>query len=407
MNFKSTVLMSGRFKTQVIQNGKVVRDNPWAGNQITDNGLNLLSTNLICELFESCHVGTGIPVLKESGGTVRLSQELGTYNVVASVPFFDGTDHGNSRIKWDSGEEAKITAVPDNTGFNATTNIDQEVAEGQFSLHYVNVDTITTHDKIHSSYASTGNGTTLSGNVLTFARAYDFAAETGNKIITEIGLNEFQAAGQNLFARHKLEKSVTLVSGQSIRVLYELKLTLNQITPETRAMSSIGYIPRTNSLNGVELWQTLHLSAVSSTGLTTDTGTEGLGGTAGSTLMEPSTADGASGPFVFLSSDSQAHNAFGVNGPDRSIGTTYIELQSVSESVFINTFNVARNAMFDINDGNATDIRSIGVGSSATGDAGDAGNQTIVFLFDSVQAKTNDEAVTYSFLTEWTRQLIN
>lgn len=97
----------------------------------------------------------------------------------------------------------------------------------------------------------TGNcGTTAVGQTLTFRRTYEFAAETGSVDYRELGFSNTSSSGNNLFSRVLISGgTVSLVAGQSLRVIYDLAVTLTPTGIISGSVSLSGWpvSPATNT----------------------------------------------------------------------------------------------------------------------------------------------------------------
>lgn len=88
------------------------------------------------------------------------------------------------------------------------------------------------------------------GNVRTLRRTFDFSVESGSVNYTELGWSYSTSPGNNLFSRTLISGgTVSLVSGQSLRVVYELSITVSPSTGTTEALHISGWpvSPATNT----------------------------------------------------------------------------------------------------------------------------------------------------------------
>ena len=399
--------LQGRYRTQVVENGKVVRDNGWEPNLILDLGMDNIASNEICSLFEQCSSGTGTTEQKVDSGTTTVSK-TGT-TVTSSASFFAAGDVGKL-IKWDTGEEHRITS------FNSVTSVEVAasgtIASAEFTLWSVNITALTTFHANHSSYL-TGAGnceTTRSSNTLTHRRTYDFAAEGANVTINELGVSKVTGGG-TLFSRIKLSAGIALTIGQQLRVIYELDMTItpNSVTAKTPSATGWPIAPAT-TVDGDELWQNLQLSAVNTSGTTDDIGAVLPSDSGAGRSMEPFTNATTSlfGAWMFLSTDSTAHNTFPGSGPSRSANAATLQL---THDAYTNgSFERTKSATFAVGSANRTDWRSVGVGQRNTTGSQEpyqAGAQGIVFIFDEAQSKQNTAQLTFRFKWAWSQTLVN
>lgn len=399
--------LQGRFCPQVVENGKVIRDYGFQKNLILDNGMNNIATSEICELFEKCISGTGTTAQKVDSGSTTISK-TGT-TVTSSASFFASGDVGKL-LKWDTGEEHRITSYTNATTVEVAAS--GTIASAQFTMWNVALTALAAVHADHSAYLTgTGNcETTRIGATLTHRRTYDFPAEAGSVTINELGVSE-DTGGSNLFSRVLLSVGVALTSGQQLRVIYELDVTVSPTTPTANTPSASGWpVAPASTVDGDEQWQCLQLSAVSdSTGATTTAGAELSGAGGIGAAMEPfTTTSGSTGSYCFISPSATAHNTFPGNGPARGTNASIKQLNHDSYSA--GSFSRTKSATFAVGEANRTDFRSVGVGRYNSGsgdDPFDADNQGLVFIFSEAQTKENTHTLTLVFTWTWSQTLTN
>lgn len=80
------------------------------------------------------------------------------------------------------------------------------------------------------------------GSTRTLLRTFEFPTETSPVNYTELGWSYSESAGSNLFSRTLISGgTVSLVSGQSLRVVYSLSITVSPSTDTTQSMSVSGW----------------------------------------------------------------------------------------------------------------------------------------------------------------------
>jgi hypothetical protein len=368
----------GRVKVMVVENGCVVEERPWQKNLILDQGLNLAAGTNWCDCFASCAAGTdNTPVLRDSGG-ITATQSGNT--VTASSSFFVLGDIGKL-IHFDSGQDAMITGFTD--GLNVTVSVSQTVGAGQFTVWYVNQTGLGNEQKRNNAYLTgSGNcGSSIASNTLTHRRTFDFSAETGSVVYTELGWSNSGSAGNNLFSRVLLSSSVTVLSGQQLRVVYDLSVTLTPNTTQTGTASISGWpvSPATGTTGSYGIQQ-IGLSAVNTSGGTVSWDSGGVDN-------EPSSA-----PAIYLSSDTTAVQAFGSSA---GRGTNQVAHTASLASYVNGNFYRDKFTTFAVGEANRTDWRSMGLGN------------TFVFVFDENQTKTNTNTLLLTFRSTWGRKLVN
>src|SRR5689334_5175565 len=100
--------LSGRVKLQVIDDdGNVLDEGPWVNNLMLNQGMDNINEVFYADLFLYAAIGTAILATVLDSGATECDQA--TTTVTADGAIFVSGDVGNV-IKWDSGEEATITA---------------------------------------------------------------------------------------------------------------------------------------------------------------------------------------------------------------------------------------------------------------------------------------------------------
>lgn len=105
-------------------------------------------------------------------------------------------------------------------------------------------------------------------------RTFDFATETASANYTELGWSPSETAGANLFSRTLITGgTVSLTAGQSLRVVYELNITVAPASSTTGSLSVSGWpvSPATNTevtwkIQGAETFSTIDSNGNSSGG---------------------------------------------------------------------------------------------------------------------------------------------
>jgi len=171
LTIEKKMKFGNRFKAQVIENGKVVFETPWRNNLVLNQGKDNAASNLICDLFKSCAVGTG-----------------------SSTP--------------------AATQV----------GLDTEIVRSNTYLTGI------------------GNcGTTVSSNVLTHTRTFDFPSEIATIVYSEVGWSNSNSSGNNLNTRGLFASPVTVNTGQSLRVIYNFTVTVTPNTARTLTAPITGW----------------------------------------------------------------------------------------------------------------------------------------------------------------------
>lgn len=241
--------VKGRVQVHVVnRKGRVISTRPWQDNLILDQGMNYIGNkNTWANMMSYCAAGTGTtPTRDLMDGTA--SQTLTTVTLAGSTYSFSGGDVGKW-IGWASGQQAKITAYVSAT--QVTVDRSQTVGSGTATLYRAGRTGLATEVKRTNTYPNytytDGRGASASfgssgspPHVLTLRRTYDFTAEVGSVNYTEIGISPTATAGSNLFALILLSGTVTVASGQQLRITYELAITIAGTNRPVQTLTSSG-----------------------------------------------------------------------------------------------------------------------------------------------------------------------
>lgn len=384
---------------------EVIRDSgeEWIPNLILNTGLNEVYNRKWCDLFLYAIAGTGTTPTSEDSGAVNASQSGTT--VTADASFFDSGDVGNV-IKWDSGEEALITAYTSDT--QVTVSASQTVASGPFTKYNTNQTGLINELKRTNTYltGSPNCMTTLTSSQVQARRTYDFTAESGTVNYTEVGFSWTNTGASTTFSRILLPAPVQVLSGQQLRVVYELRISYGPTTPQAKEAIVNGWpLAPATTTDGDECVQMPGLSAVSTTGATTivDSGRYGnepglLGDSSQSVSL-----------YGFISDSATAINSAGSapnrEGSGREVGSFF---KSMTKAAYVtNSFYVDKSCTFAVGEANRTDFRSMGYGMASpnTTFPMDANRTAFVFVFDEGQTKPNTHTLTLTWRTTWSRTL--
>jgi hypothetical protein len=369
----------GRAKIQVLNPDKSVVREFEQNNLILNQGIDGIAVRNWCDSFLYCCAGSGTtPTADSSGGTTAAQSGTTVTLTGGSFTFTSTLADAGKIIRWASSSQARIVTVTD--GQHAVVDVSQTVGAGAFTVYRTNQTGLTAEIVRTNNYVTGGGncGTTLTGgNIFNHLRTWDFPVEVGSVTYSEIGFSWSGTVGANLFARIVLGSPVSLLAGQTLRIIYTLNVTVGPITPNFKAASVIGWpvLPATDT-NGQEQIQYYGLSAVDTTGLT-------IAYDAGNFVNEPSATAGVQ---IFLSTVGTAPatvgsaiNRTGVSPADKNVTlTTYVA----------NSGTLDKYCVFLTTEANATTWLTIGLGRSDMSFLPYV-NSTFVFVFGSAQTKDN------------------
>lgn len=395
------MVLGGRFKCIVMNDaGEAIREYPWQRNLIYNLGLdNICNVRTIVASFTHAVSGVGTGDTKRDSGAITASQSSTT--VTASAAFFVAGDVGNM-IKWDSGEESRITSFSSDTSVDVTPA--QAVSSGQFSVHETNDPQMSNEHARTSTYLTgAGNcGVTIVSDVLTMRRTYDFAAEVSGVTIREIGTSHTASTAANLFNRVFLNTPVALLTGQALRVVFDLDITCAPATPQAVSAAISGWPEApASTTDGDQVWTGVCLSGPDPTDGSNGDAIDSAGINGNGQSMEPSV-----NAHFGLNSSSAALSNF--NTATGSINGTSIYAAVGSLNTY-NTLDFFRQKIFDVplGSGNATNIRRLLWGGPAGTPPGLANRRGMELLFDEDQTKVNTHTLQLIFRMTTGRTLTN
>lgn len=394
--------LSGRFRVSVVgKDGNVKERLPWKENLIMDGGLDGLATRSIADSFYYCAVGTGTTAVKEDSGAITMSRSGTT--VTASAAIFSAGDVG-SVIKADSGEEMTIDS------FTSTTVVETvesgTITSTEFTIYDVDQDSLDTEVVRNNAFLTgAGNcGTSIASDTLTHKRTYDFPAEVGTVNYEEAGVSWAASAGANLFSRFLFGTTVSVDSGESIRVEYELTVTLGLASSAAAAPTITGWpISPATGTDGDEQFQAVGMSSVTTLGASSSF--ESNSKHCNEPYAKSSTVGAVDNLTMWVSSSAAALAAFNGTPADRTTGLTVGTLASAS--YVAGTFYRDHHCDLARSEGNGS-IRCYGWGhaETLTSEAADAGTG-YVFLFDEDQTKLSTHTLRLTIRKTWGRTLTN
>lgn len=374
--------------------GLPVAESNWINNLILTRGMNEVATRLWCNCFTHASAGTdGSPSSESSGSTTMVQSGA---NGTASAAIFSSANVGDV-IKWtSSGDERLITAFTDSqhvTLSPATPDANSGVA-GTFTLWRTGRTGLVAESKRTATYltGSPNCETSRTGAILRHRRTFDFSVEVTNTTFSEIGLCWALAGANTTFSRI-VPPPIPVLSGQFLRVVYELSLTLSPTLP-SHVNPPIGgwpVLPATTN-DGDEQLQYVGMSSINSSGATTAFDNA-------NTCNEPS---GFGSPnSMWVSSDSSALQLF-AQTPVARTGQLGDSVTTAAPYVS-NSFQQDKIGTFNVGQANSNSIRAIGIGNTNISQVyRDTG---WMILFDEGQTKPNTHVLEINVRYSWSRVL--
>ena len=398
-------IAEGLYKVMVVDAAteKVVYESPWGKNLILNQGMDEVASRVWCNCFTHGICGTGTQPNTVDSVTDTASQSGTTVTSVGGTVDFTTDAAVGDMIKWDGGAEARITSVTSALIVEVTPS--QSVGSDLYTIYKTARVGLQIETKRTSTYLSgAGNCETVqSGTTLQNRRSYDFTTEVGNVTYTEVGVGWAASGPTTVFSRIVLNTPVSLVSGQKLRLVYQLNLTLSPSTPQVKNLPVGGWpvLPSVNT-DGQECIQKLGISSVGSSGTTAT-----FAGVVAQVLDPGATNSVSFGRMFALSTASTALSAFG-SAVTRATTAFLCSVAPTNSSYTPLSFQLDVSTVFQVADAVSAALRSICMGarnSAGSQEPYDANHQAFTFLFDQVQTKTNTQTLTFTVRFTWTRVL--
>lgn len=396
----------GQYKVMVVDaaTGEVVQEQPWQKNLILNQGMDQVASRLWgdCYTYGICGQGTSPNTVDSVTDTA--SQTGTTVTSVGGTVDFTTDAAVGDMIKWDAGSEARITSITSALIVEVTPS--QSVGSGQYTIYKTSRVGLQSETKRSNTYLTgAGNcGSTQSGTTIQGRRTYDFTTETGNVTYTEVGVGWASSGTTTVFSRILLNTPVSLVSGQKLRLVYQLDLTLTPSTPNSKNLPIGGWpVAPSTTTDGQECIQSLGISCPNTSG-----GTQSFNTNSVSSALDPGCTNSTTQGRMFgLSTNSSALAAFG--SATSRVTTGYICSVAPTKAAYTPlSFQLDVSTVFQVADAVSNTIRSICMGSRylSSGQVPyDINGQHFTFLFNENQTKTNTQTLTITVRFTWSRVL--
>jgi hypothetical protein len=374
--------------------GKVVKEYPRQRNLILNQGMDQVAADVWANLFVYCSAGNGVTPTSDDSSPTTAAQSGTTVTLVGgSFVFTDTATDAGKIIKWDTGEEARISSVTNPTTVQVANSA--SVIAGDFTVYRTNQTGLSSQLKRTNTYLSGTpyTGTTLASNVLQMRRTYDFTAEVGTVNYTEVGPGWHVSSPTAIFSRILLTVPVTVNAGQQLRVTYELQLSVLPATSFSKTAIIGGWpVAPAGSTDGTEAVQYIGLQVVSAFGQTENSLDAGLG------ANEPSLTSPIG---VFVSTTSTPPASFGSNIVRVGTGS----VAATRAAYVAGNYYVDKSGTLPVGDGNSTGIFSMGYGYHNPNLQFAYVNTGMVFVFNEAQTKLNTHTLTLTWRFSWSRVL--
>jgi len=395
MNFNLHQSAKGRLRWLVIDaaTGQEVRGSDWINNLILNTGMNAVAARSWVDNTVYCCVGTGVGPTADDSGTTTAAQSGNTVTLAGGSYVFDTVNDVGAVIKWDTNETAEIASFSDNQTALVTNSA--TVGAGQFTLYHTAQTALGTELKRSNTYltGSPNCGTVISGSTLQHRRTYDFTAEVGTVNYTEAGFSWTASGPGSLFSRIVFPGPVAVLSGQQLRVVYELQITLTPTTPNTTS-AIIGGWPVSPAVgtSGQEQLVGVGIAIIQASSGNSTT-------TTGVLANEPGVASSLA---AWISTASTSLPAW---PSDQDYSADAVTATLTNQPYVAGTYYRDKTATFTVNQANRSDWRSIGTGYHSLPSFAAYNAVGIAFIFDEAQTKLNTHTLTLTWRYSWSRDL--
>lgn len=394
---RHSMTIQGRVRVKVVDSktGLIKRDCGWQKNLILNAGFEGLASYSGPALTTYGVCGTGTTPTQDDSGTTTAAQS-GTTVTLTGGSYVFPADCAGSIIKWDApgGEEARIVSYT--SGTQVTVQNTATVSDALFTVYRAGQTLLSAEisptKRTNNYLPGTGNSETTwtaASGIQKNRRTYDFAAETGSVTYTEVGVARLITVNTTLFARVLLASPLSLVSGDVLRLVYEMQFNLTPYEPRAAAPTVTGW----GTIDGDEMCESFGLHGISSS-----TGGESL-----STyhIIEPSDTGHI---LISNSTTALAANPGTGNPPTNRAGTLSARKTATNAASGTGTLQMTmtKSVTFGTTEGNITGIRSLALHYWSSGTTYYINH---AFLMDSAQDKTNTKTLALSWSVVWSRVL--
>lgn len=440
--------ITGNYKVMVVDSKtkEVAKDYGWHKNLILNQGMDSMSLFSYAEVTKVAIAGSGsrpnkitssASTITQSGNIITLWPEAGglqnfSSSISSSAPYeiyYSSSLQRGDVIVYSNASRSNVTAIDSVAGLTASVDTSYTIESGSnqtFTIWKTSQTGMHKEGKRSNTYL-TGDGncgstdTTGSAgvvNIRTYRRTYDFIAETGNSLYTEIGMAPVTTPQISVFSRVVLPIPVAVSSSFQLRVIYDLEVEFGPTSLQTSTASISGWpVAPSTHLGYSSSIQTFLASTINTNGNETiytallEPGPDSPIGT----LARRSPVDPVANVIhrgIFFSSTSSSLKPFG-SGSNRHQGLVYDSSNGPHTSPLYVTgsYTYIKSNYLLLNEAVTTTSSGIicigwGMNSNIVSyETGKTENQAYTMLFHQTQSKTNVQVASMSFVYTWDRVL--
>jgi len=407
--------LEGFYKVAVVgaDGNEIWRQPEWEKNLILNQGMDMLPSFYLAEVMRYGVAGTGSRVNSITssassasvilGGLVLDPQPGGIQNFDTEIwGGWSGSLATGDIIRFNDGTEVKVGGVGSTTC--AVTPTDT-VSSQSFTIWKTSQTEMQYESKrggsgiVGSSYLTgVGNcGSSISENVVTYLRTYDFAVEVSPTTYAEVGVSRATSGVGTTFSRILLPVTVSIDTGQRLRLVYQLQVTFLPTSSQYVSNAIVNgwpVAPSTNT-NMTESIQQILVSSINTNGVSATT----------ITPLEPASTGNQCA--FWASTNSQSLVTFGNTPVNRDSFGTADTTTSTQDVYIAGSYTLYKNGTFGLSQMNYQDLASFGFGyhSPTTYYAYRSTGQSYAMLFEQTQSKYNTQTLSFTYRWTWSRVL--
>ena len=411
--------LQGIYKVAVVDGitgQEVWKQENWGKNLILNQGMDRLASDYLANVTTYGVAGTGTRFNDVSSGDSSGSVIGGIFGLTTGatgIQDLNSTTYGGwvggvlaagDVIKFYDGTE--ITVVGSIGALTATVTPTATIGSQSFAIWKTSQTGLQTEVKRAgssiptSSYLAGGCGTTFntSSGLVTHLRTYDFGSESFTRDYSEVGVGwGVRSAIPNVFSRIALPQTVSVVSGQRLRLIYSLLVNFSPTSSVKVINVPISGWPNapatnTNVIQCIQRFDGTTVSQVNSDGSSAT----------GDRVLEPAGND--SSCYMWGSIVSGSPSPMG-SWTDRSAGND--RARTLKVPYVTGSYECYKYYTFTVSQISTSSIASFGIGYDNPGSNIYSYNsgQGFCIAFEQTQSKTNTQTLTMYFKWNWGRIL--
>lgn len=370
----------------------------WQRNLLLNAGMNYMGAARFARIMWYGTAATGSRVNKFDSGGSQVSQSGNLLGLSGSGILTDWTASGDGGkyahtldafdvVQLADGTQIMVSGVSNAT--TATAMISNTFAPQTFTIWKAS-QTAMEGPRVLSSGVTAGlNGSTFNENRLTLYKTFDFAAETINKVYSEVGMSN---QPQNLMNRVLLDTPIVIPVGSQLRLQFAMAISLY---PSASVYYPNDMITNWPGSAGTASMQQLKLEYFDSNGNIPD-----------NRNFPSETFNGQLQGFISSNTGSVGEPLLSGSTPVDRTGPYYVRGTTTNGTYTNNTYYLDRTASFSTSQGSSSLIRCFGWGNQENyGNPGLPAHIQWVYLMNNSQSKSDLQTLTFGWRTSWTRSL--